>query len=76
MLTFLCRDRPVSVLSPSLPVLSNAVTLASPCIPRIQSSFSVPERSLIYDRFKVFLNSLFVRSKERDVTVTDMKQKR
>jgi len=53
MLTFLCRDRPVYDLSPS-----RSFERRHPCdpyIPRIQSSFSVPNRSLIYDRFKVFL---------------------
>ena len=60
MLTFLCRDRPVSVLSPSLPVLSNAVTLASLCTPRIQSSFSVPKRSLIYARSIAFSGVLSI----------------
>jgi hypothetical protein len=51
MLTFFCRDRPVAVLS-------KAVILASPCVPRVQRSYSVPKGPLINDRSIAFLSVL------------------
>jgi hypothetical protein len=55
MLTFLCRDRDRPVTVPS-PFCRTPSPLRPPCVPRVKRSFSVPKRSLIYDRFKAFLN--------------------
>ena len=52
-ITFLSRDRdrPVTVPSPSRP---RSFERRPPCVPRVQRSFSVPKRPLIFDRSIAF----------------------
>jgi hypothetical protein len=47
-ITFLSRDRPVAVSSPS-PFFQTPSPLSPSCVFRVQRSFSVPKRPLIYD---------------------------